>query len=368
VKRSFLVLGSGLPFEAPLASALSEHGLASLIELGAYRGGAAPLLTPAGQHSVTAERWQYPWGFNGRAAWLFTGAICRRIAHFRSALQSQSGAPPFVILSYPKFAKYLAGVDSARVVYYNQDDNALVRPDGTREELAEDLALLIRSGVIACASRVQAERLGRLSPNGANVIHLPHGIAESLINPMPFESPSPSVVVFGTLSYRYDWAVIRHVVENLSDFSFTFLGAIEHEGLVNSARADLDAVLARPNVNHRASATPQDYAKAGWRAAVHWLPYDVALPFNQACCPLKLFTGLASGRAVLSSRIPEAELHSEWLSLYDTPADAASAIRRLQAGASELRFRDQLARARVNTWRDRCLTLIEVLDRRLLAA
>jgi teichuronic acid biosynthesis glycosyltransferase TuaH len=360
--RSFLIVGCGLPFEKALATALAEFGATALVQLGVFRDSVLP---PVPQLLVN-ERWVYPPGFNGKLAWIFNRSIEKRIERMRHFLLHESSAWPYVLTSYPKFGKYLRGVASRHIVYYNQDDNSAYDVNGSSFESVDERALVRQAGMILCASLAQTERFRRRVSDATLVSHLPHGVQDHAINPHP-QRRGMAVLVLGGLSYRYNWELIRHVVSALPDAGFLFVGQIDVAGMSPSSRTQLTEVLRSPNVVHRPLGNEQETAALAWDAAVHWLPYDPVIPFNAASCPLKLYTGLASGRPVVSSRVPECELHSRWVTIYDTALQAISALKSAIAeptNEADRRGQDQILFARANTWRVRAHALVALLDRR----
>ena len=129
-------------------------------------------------------------------------------------------------------------------------------------------------------------------------------------------------------------------------------------------RTSLDAVLALPNVEHKPHVSDRENATYGWSSAVHWLPYDAALPFNTACCPLRLFTALASGRAIVSAPIPECALYPQWVRTYSN-SNAVEAVDAIRRSLDESRDASaQIAFARANTWQQRASSFVNLIEDR----
>jgi len=363
---SFLVLGTGLPFEGHLAGALASHGPTGWVELGVSR-------RRSGETDVSAAPplvWRYPPGFNGSLAAAFTPFVRARLDRERRRLRTAAGSPT-LITAYARFAPYVTRLRRAEVVYYNQDDNARWQ-DGHRVELECEARLAASAGTLVCASRYQADRFRERFPDRAgDVFHLPHGVPEAAINLDPAGPGAGRVVaIAGTLSGRYDWALIDDVVSSLPDVRFVFVGDISLDDSGREGWQDrMRGVLARRNVDRLPLPAGGDEARARplWNGAAVWLPYDMTLPFNVASCPLKLFTGLGSGRPIVSAAVPECRLYPEWVQVYEDAGEAAALLRRaLDAAASPAaaaRAAAQVAFARTETWDTRAARLVGILRR-----
>ena len=95
-----------------------------------------------------------------------------------------------------------------------------------------------------------------------------------------------------------------------------------------------------------------------WSFALTWIPYATDHIFNVASCPTKIMDGLASGRPVLSSDIPECRLYSEWIHIFHTADQAAALIlqvfdRLREPQAAELSKRQVEFVSRSHTWQQR---------------
>jgi hypothetical protein len=104
-----------------------------------------------------------------------------------------------------------------------------------------------------------------------------------------------------------------------------------------------------------------------WSFGVTWIPYATDHVFNVLSCPTKIMDGLASGRPVLSTDIPECRLYPDWISVFHTVDEAVNLIRaRLAAAGSErarTASRDQVDFVRrEHTWAHRARQLIQWLE------
>ncbi len=301
---------------------------------------------------------------------LFGGLIRHRLLAECRSLVEHSGVWPHIITSYPKFAPFVGGMRKSSFVYYNQDDNRITSPKGELRELETEWQMIAGAQLVLCASRYQTERFRTAVPARAHAMHhFPHGIDLDVINPNPDRPPATRrVLVFGALSFRYDWNLILNVVRGLPDVEFLFLGevALREPGEPVGWREKMRDVLALPNVNRRSMLTSQENARLVWDSACNWLPYDTTQQFNLARCPLKLYTGLASGRPVVSPELPECQLHPNWVQVYQGTEGATRALREavnpdsLLVAASKALAQVQFARQ--NSWDERARQLVALLD------
>jgi hypothetical protein len=98
-----------------------------------------------------------------------------------------------------------------------------------------------------------------------------------------------------------------------------------------------------------------------WSAALNWIPYDVQHPFNTASCPTKIMDGLASGRPLLSTAVPECLLYPEYITVFRSPEEAKTLIAQYLESSAQgewiKRRASQIAFARRHLWSERAATL-----------
>lgn len=369
----FVVFGAELPWIFPLAVELGRHGPALGINLGASRrlfrrGTTWPFDDPQGR--LTKETWSYPPGFNGTFARLFDRTIRARLMKKMRRLRRQTGEWPYIVTPYPHFLRYLLELDPSRLIYVNYDDNSPSPDAAGRSKLPEEDAIVARAGTVLCNSQYQTAAFKqRFAQKAHAIFHLPHGVHERFLNPAPLGRPEPNTVcVVGVLSSRYDWRLIHEVAERLPAVTFCFAGEIAAEGNPGQEpdwRQRRDAVLGLPNIVHVPGLRHRDTAEYYWKSAANWMPYKPDLAFVRACCPLKLTDGLASGRPVISSEVPECRLYPEWISVHKDAAEAVSLIREAlgRTGSAQAieHTRLQIEFARRNMWASRADRLLAIL-------
>jgi glycosyltransferase involved in cell wall biosynthesis len=276
---------------------------------------------------------------------------------WRDDLRAKSDSEPWVVVCYPYAVPWVRHVPDERLVYYNLDEYTLYRPERAGRIRENEAELVERAAHTICLSQYQVEALSDRHPAHAERIsHFPLGVQESFLHPYPEEVPTPeSVVYVGNVGARVDWALVADVVERCPELEFTIVGGPIGGMPSEEWQHERAWVLRQPNVEHPGrvpQAAVSDYYQSH---AVNWIPYDLDHPFNRASCPTKIMDGIASGRPVVSTSVPECEQYPEWITIADDPAAMADALRTHAApdAHNPERMNRQVEFARSNTWVDR---------------
>lgn len=371
--RAFVFLGDAqLPWIYPLGCELAAFGEVRMIRLEiGWRFYASERPWPRYPAAGVVKRasWHYPPGYHGKLAPIFDRPISRRVSSVVAEL-AQRNTEVTLIISDARLEKYTRTV-SAPVVYLNYDDNASYDEAGNAYYADREIRLMDRASAIVCSSRYQRDRLRWAFPSfSTRVMHLPHGIQPAFLN-QELPEPSPHVLIAGALSERYDWELIEKVVTELAEVRFVFAGEVHYDAKGAKRpkwQSTMERVLARDNVRHLRGLSHSDTAPLFWDAAVSWLPYDAALPFVRASCPLKLGDGIASGNPIVSADVPECRLYPEWVRVYREACDAIAMIKQgiadSQGKAARERRAAQVAFAAEHTWSRRASQFAEILASR----
>lgn len=308
---------------------------------------------------ITTIDWRFPPGFNGILGFFFEKKIQSNLKSLISGISNHYGINPWLLISYPKFTRYISDLEYGHVIYYNYDDLSEYKKNKL-EFLQEEKLLASIAVKILCSSFSQAEEFKKRFPLRSNdVHHFHHGIEDAYIGDLGnIKKNMSSISVVGGIGFRYDWDVIYKVIKALPDFEFVFIGKINAKSskLKTASRwkSALKIVLSMPNVTHIDISDELDSARYAARGFISWMPYRTDLRFNQHCCPLKLFTGIAIGHPIVSSCIAEAKIFEEWVSIYDNSDQAIELIKALHSQAHFIEKRNQqLNFARKITWESR---------------
>lgn len=366
-----IVFGANTPWVYALSSALSQRGRrVSAVAL--YDAFNYWRLRPSWPNGETGEQrsgldrsfWVYPPGYVGSLERIFRPLLRTRLSFLRAKLRVQSGGKePWVIAPYPWYVGSLRDVPPERFVYYNLDDYILYRRNRQAAVRRQEAETVQRAALTMCLSYTQVEDLREKFPSRrTDIRHLPLGVVEALINPIENVKVEPNTVGYiGNLFDRVDWRFVRKVAAALPAVRFRFVGGLDgfsDGGQRSDWRTERDAVLALPNVDHIGSVRQEEVGPYYWRCAANWIPYAVDHRFNVASCPTKIMDGIASGRPLLSTDIPECRLYPEWITVTRSPEDAVARLREcLREHRPEECAVSQTQFARLQTWAHRGETL-----------
>jgi hypothetical protein len=313
--------------------------------------------------------WKYPPGFNGIFGSLFEKKIKSDIKDLINRISKQYSVSPWLLISYPKFTRYISDIENINLIYYNYDDLSEVKKNEIKF-LQEEQILVSKAIKILCSSFLQAEEFKNRFPFRLNDIHhFHHGIDDSFIaDSGDVKKNMTSIAVVGGIGYRYDWELIYKVIKALPDFEFVFIGNVNMSSSKLLAKSGwkslLIKVLSMPNVTYIDTSDELQSARYVAQSFISWMPYKVDLRFNQHCCPLKLFTGIASGHPVLSSDIAEAKIFEEWVSIYENSEMAIELIKKLYSQRHSFQSLEkrsqQINFAREITWGSRVRVFIRI--------
>ncbi|MBF2066452.1 MAG: glycosyltransferase [Calothrix sp. C42_A2020_038] len=370
MRMSFLFLGANSPWVYGLAEALGQNYHTYAVEF--YDWQTYKLLKPAWSSRNPPELLRrifrvMPTGYAGKLEVLFRFYLQHLIKYWCQQIYMLSGEQPWVIASYPYLAPWLRPVPSEKLIYYNFDDYLLYRPERKQQIQKQETELIERAAITLCASWSQTTAFQKRYPHMLDLIHhFPHGFVDTYLNPQPEKSPQPMTIGYvGNLGNRLDWQLIYQVAQSCPDVTFMFVGG--RDGTLNNTdwQQQREAVLALANVHHVGRVLPDQVAQYYWSFAVNWIPYLVEHSFNQAACPTKIMDGIASGRPVISTAIPECRLYPEWIHIFDSVESAILLIREqlalLEKPGNYTKNSQQLEFARQHTWQNRAQTLEKFL-------
>jgi len=367
-KLSFLFLGANSPWAYGLAEALAQHHPTHASQFYDWRS--YNLLSPTWSSRIPPSLLRrsihvLPTGYAGQLEGLFRLFLQQLLQRWCQQLKRISGEHPWVIAPYPYLTPWVRKVPPERLIYYNFDDYVLYQPKRERKILEQENELVERAAITLCASYSQVLTLQKRHPQRAYCIHhYPHGVVDSYLNLQPEKPPESMTVGYvGNLIERMDWRLVYQVAQACPEIIFVFVGGLGERGKDTQEdwQATREAVLALHNVRHIQQVSPDQVAQYYWSFAVNWIPYAVTHPFNQAACPTKIMDGIASGRPILSSDIPECHLYPEWITIFHSAEEAIAQIRgHLGLGETPEAYRKclkQLEFAQQNTWQARAQKL-----------
>ena len=361
---SFLFLGANSPWTYGLAEALAESHHTHALQFYDWRNYYS--LKPSWSERTPPPLLDrtmkvFPSGYAGRLDKVFRFYLRSQIQGWCRQLEQLSGEHPWVIAPEPHQYSWVSKVPSERLIYYNLDDYVLYRPERKEQILDQEQQLIERAILTLCLSQFQVRTLKTRYPHQASrIYHFPLGLVESYLNLQPESLVEPMTVGYvGTLGDRLDWQFISQVIQACPDVTFVFVGGLSEQTMINQGnwQATRQTVLAFPNVRHIRKVPPDKVANYYWSFAIAWIPYLVHHPFNQASCPTKIMDGIASGRPILSTSVPECCLYPEWIKIFDSVEETISFIHQELSYSNKPENYEktlkQLKFASQNTWQTR---------------
>lgn len=339
---TFAFLGASAPWVYALAVALAEKGHATAA-IALYDWGDIRHLRPswpAGKRPLRlrCERWALPPGCVGTLASFFAPVLRAKLERTLARLEKHCGArrrkAAWIIVPYPWFAEALRGLPGERVIYFNLDDYRLYYPARAGKIDQQEAEMVRRSALTLCLSQQQVSTLQtRHSEKALAIRHFPLGTVESYLSPTPQRVPTWKTLGYvGNLTDRVDWRLVVKLASALPEINFVFLGSLEVPcggGRRSDWKQERAAALALPNVRRVGPVSQEAVRDHYWDFDVCWIPYATDHAFNRAACPTKIMDGLASGRPVVSTDIPECRSYSNWITIVQNADEAISAVRRL---------------------------------------
>jgi glycosyltransferase involved in cell wall biosynthesis len=336
-RRAFLFASANTPWVDELAQNVAELEnptlAVSLWDWGTYLRFKTDWPSPEAPPDLTRAHWLFPPGFMGRAEGLFRGLLRHRWRRAVTRLERAIGgkARPWVVSPYPWLVESFRGIE-APTIYFNLDAYELYRPHRADAIGRQETELVNQSELVLCLARTQVDAFRARFPGRADrVRHFPLAASKAFLNPRPGEGFDAKVVGYvGNLIDRVDWRLVADVARRMPDVTFVFVGyanITSGGGQRPDWESARDEALALANVKQVPTVAQGKVGEFYWSFGLTWIPYAVDHVFNLASCPTKIMDGLASGRPVLSTDVPECRIYPEWISIFHTADEAVAMIR-----------------------------------------
>jgi glycosyltransferase involved in cell wall biosynthesis len=310
-----------------------------------------------------------PPGFAGRLEWLSRPFMRTMVDRWRKNMQEQSGSEPYIVVPYPYLAPWVRNVPDELLIYYNLDAYTQYQLDQAARIREREAELVERACLTVCLAHRQVEALQERHPSHASRIHhFPLGVLDMFLNPDPSSvvDSASDIGYVGTLGERVDWRFVRKVAEECSGLTFRFAGGMGEESQWPNRPAWKEArshTFSLPNVEHVGRLPQEEVTDVYWQSGVNWIPYDPDHPFNEASCPTKIMDGLASGRPLVSTSVPECTLYPRWIDIVESAEEAAEVLRAHIKAPNEHDPEEQVRFAKQHTWDHRAESLYDLLRR-----
>lgn len=272
-------------------------------------------------------------------------------------LQLHSSVSWFLV---PHAASLAGELGERLVVYYCIDDYSAL-PNVDKRAVAEmDAALSRRADLVFASSRALFETKTKINPA---VTYAPHGVDVALFRSASDRSKQPALPVrelrhpvvgfFGVVDERIDTELILFLARARPQWTFLLVGRIATDRAKLSSFAN---ILCPGPVPYESL---PDWARA-FDACI--MPYRRGA-FASNANPLKLREYLATGKPVVSVRMPEVESLGAFVEIADTPQQFLQATDRALGGESDERRQARVKCISQMTWDSRVNETIQVVER-----
>ena len=241
-----------------------------------------------------------------------------------------------LVMTYPHYLYLRDLVRPDRQIYFNIDDYSQYWPRSARRVNELERQAVREADLTVCVSRLRAEELRGAVPEATERIrHLPHGFPSASLAEHPWEQPAPAPARPGGPAPA-DPGLCRFARGPGR------LGADGPPQRGVPPRLDRDrrpagrAPAREPGTTTIAGAWPGRTSTpwaGGRRTLIHHynrafdvclIPYRTDHPFNRACNPTKIMDYMGSGRPIVSTAVPECQLHAQLFHVAERPTTSST--------------------------------------------
>ncbi len=352
----FVVLGSDVPWVRGLCEGLLDVGVdvqgLNLIDVRNVVRGRKDYGGRLREKSLYV-----PPSYGTRLAALCGGYLAKQITDlFRTANDT------WLVATNPVFEQWTRKVPDDRLIYWTFDDYELYQPSRAIQIRNWEATLLQRAAIVLCSSKFLLDRIrSRTDNRQINAYHFPNAVETEWLNHLDDASVERgSVGYIGNMSERVDWDLVYEVIFACPSREFVFVGDADTGA---GAKSEIRRrALALPNAKCLGQVPHSELWRHYHTFEVNWMPYDVGNPFNQACCPTKIFDALSTGRPFLSTAVPECLLYPDHIKVLDRTTGFDKLFREVVGTWTDGLARRQIAFAARNDWRARASSLLEFVD------
>lgn len=266
------------------------------------------------------------------------------------------GARPMALVSNPRWAPILEGLDLGPIFYDCIDDLEVHAPPSLFKRYAQwERALIARSAGCFAVTPALALALGELAAERVVVHRNGVSVDEFLARASPPDpkGPRPRVGYLGAIFEWVDVALLTFAARALPELEFEIIGPVRRG-------VDVSALAKLPNV-HLAGFRPYPLVPRAMASFdVGLIPFKEG-PVARAADPIKVYEYFCFGTPVVTTPVGDVERLAELLYVASGPEAFVAAIRAALAEVRpDLRER-RIEYARANDWTERSRTLAQAL-------
>lgn len=218
-------------------------------------------------------------------------------------------------------------------------------------------------------SVISSALLNKHRPLATTIKLFPTGFRDNDFKDSPFTSLTQknrvTLLFVGAINDRIDFDLITQLAKKNKNWHIHLIGPIgtsEGNILLSSFSQALQSER-YSNISHTPYIKPQELPQYYHQASVGIIPYDLSIPFNYYCNPMKLFEYFYFGVPVVSTPIPSLkDINSPFIATGETAAEWEDAISHfLKHPPSSNNQAKMRAIALENTWDKKFTQIINCL-------
>ena len=285
-------------------------------------------------------------------------ACAAYLQSFKTMQRDLNLADPVVLVDHPYWQKLAAALPQKLMTYDCMDHHAGFADGDSKEDSAEETALVRQADVLAVSSDYLMDKFAGVRQDAVMVRNGCDSAFFSTTPPAPRAAP-PVAGYVGAISSWYDIDLVTRTARLLPHWRFVLVGATHG--------CDTSAARREPNIEFVGevdyTTLPQEQLS---RFDVCLIPFIVN-ELIRATNPVKLYEYLAAGRPVVSTAMPEVVKLKDKALIAETPETFAAAIEAAYAaGADSALVKSWQEWARGEDWAQRSATLGAAIDGALM--
>ncbi|MFZ5845086.1 MAG: hypothetical protein ACOY0S_01310 [Patescibacteria group bacterium] len=170
----------------------------------------------------------------------------------------------------------------------------------------------------------------------------------------------PIIGFIGAIGYRLDFALLTQLAARNPQWLFALVGPIETEGYDEMLKNKVQKLIHEENVMRFFIKKKQNLPGVIKQFDIGMIPYDVSLPFNKYCNPLKLYEYFYMGKPVIATPIAELRQFSDYVKLGKTVSEWEHHIKTLLSQPWP-KAKQQRIIALAHSWEKRIAIISEII-------
>ena len=289
--------------------------------------------------------------------------------HLVGTLRRLGLVNPIHYVWHPDYASTLRRLPPRFTIYHRYDKYDAYENTSVAEALAQEREVAARADLLIASSRVMAADLERLV--GRPVRHLPHGVDFEFFHERANREstpedlarlPRPRIGLVARLGENMDDRALAEIATQRPAWSVVLIGPDGYRSA--EGRERFRKLVALPNVHALGSRPREDVPAyvAGLDVTLLCYRMDTWGGWVQ---PIKAYEYLACGRPIVSSAIDAAADFGDLVRVVESAGGWVPAIEAALGGDTVEEMARRLSFARRNTWDDRVLELVQIIEEAL---